>query len=49
MANITFQGKPLKTSGELPVVGSTAPDFSLTNGRLQNVSLANYANKKKIL
>ncbi len=49
MATITFQGKPLKTSGELPVVGSPAPDFSLTNGRLQNVNLASYANKKKIL
>ena len=49
MATITFQGKPLNTSGELPVVGTKAPDFSLVNGRLKNVSLASYAGKRKIL
>ena len=35
MATITFQGKPLHTSGELPAVGSKAPDFSLANGKLR--------------
>jgi len=49
MATITFQGKPLNTSGELPVVGSTALDFSLVSGKLKNVSLATYADKRKIL
>jgi len=49
MATISFQGKPLNTSGELPVVGSTAPDFSLVNGSLKDVSLASYAGKRKIL
>lgn len=49
MAVITFQGKPLNTSGELPSVGSPAPDFSLVNERLKNVSLANYAGKRKVL
>ena len=49
MATITFQGNPLHTSGELPAVGSKAPDFSLANGKLVDVSLATYAGKKKVL
>lgn len=49
MATITFQGKALNTSGELPVVGTIAPDFSLVSGRLQDVSLASYKGKVKIL
>jgi len=49
MATIKFQGKPLHTSGELPAVGSKAPDFTLVNGKLQEVTLATYAGKKKIL
>ncbi|MEF3074380.1 thiol peroxidase [Methylobacter sp. Wu1] len=49
MATIKFQGKPLHTSGELPAVGSKAPDFTLVNGKLQEVSLATYAGKRKIL
>jgi len=49
MATIKFQGKPLNTSGELPAVGSTAPDFSLVSGQLKDVSLANYKGKTKIL
>jgi thiol peroxidase len=49
MATIKFQGKPLHTSGELPAVGSKAPDFILVNGKLQEVTLATYAGKRKIL
>ncbi len=49
MATISFQGKPLNTSGELPAVGSKAPDFSLTTNKLTDVSLATYAGQKKIL
>lgn len=49
MAKINFQGKPLTTSGDLPAVGAKAPDFSLTNGKLKDVSLATFAGKKKIL
>ncbi|MCL7422707.1 MAG: thiol peroxidase [Methylobacter sp.] len=49
MATIKFQGKPLHTSGELPAVGSKAPDFTLVNGKLQEVNLATYAGKRKIL
>ena len=49
MAAITFQGKPLHTSGKLPSVGSKAPDFSLVNGKLEDVSLATYGGKRKVL
>ncbi|CAA9890255.1 lipid hydroperoxide peroxidase [Candidatus Methylobacter favarea] len=49
MATITFQGNPLHTSGELPAKGAKAPDFKLVNGKLQDVTLADFAGKKKIL
>ena len=49
MATITFQGNPLHTSGALPAVGSKAPDFSLVNSKLTDVTLATYAGKKKVL
>jgi thioredoxin-dependent peroxiredoxin len=49
MATITFQGKPLNTSGELPTVGSAAPDFSLTSRELKDVTLTTYAGKRKVL
>ncbi|MDY7027372.1 MAG: thiol peroxidase [Spirochaetota bacterium] len=49
MAKITLKGNPVNTIGSLPEVGSTAPDFKLTTGDLQDVSLADYAGKKKIL
>jgi thiol peroxidase len=49
MANITFKGDPIQTSGELPALGSQAPDFTLTTTSLADVSLKDYAGKKKIL
>ena len=49
MAQITLHGNPINTNGELPAVGSTAPDFSLTTGDLADVSLADFAGKKKLL
>jgi len=49
MATITFQGNPLHTSGELPAVGGKAPEFRLVNGKLADVTLANYAGKRKVL
>jgi len=47
LATITFQGKPLHTSGELPAVGEKAPDFTLVNGKLADVTLATYAGQKE--
>jgi thiol peroxidase len=49
MANITFKGKPVRTSGELPKAGAKAPDFKLTKGDLSDVSLADFAGKVLIL
>ncbi|MFT3839346.1 MAG: thiol peroxidase [Myxococcaceae bacterium] len=49
MANITHKGNPITTAGDLPKVGNKAPDFKLTTGDLADVSLKDYAGKKKIL
>lgn len=49
MAQITLQGNPIKTTGELPVIGNQAPDFSLVTGDLRDVSLKDFAGKKKLL
>ena len=49
MATITLKGNPISTSGELPAVGSKAPDFKLVTEDLQDVTLAAFAGKKKIL
>ena len=48
MANITLGGNPIHTSGELPAVGAKAPDFKLTNGALAEVSLKDFAGKRKV-
>ena len=39
----------IKTSGELPAVGSTAPDFVLTGNNLDNVTLKDFAGKHVVL
>jgi len=49
MAQITLNGKPIHTNGELPAVGAKAPDFDLTGSDLKDVSLADYKGKRKIL
>lgn len=49
MATVTLQGNEFHTSGDLPAVGSAAPDFHLVNGELGDVSLADYRGKKVIM
>jgi thiol peroxidase len=49
MANITFKGNAVETSGTLPKVGSKAPDFRLTNTDLKEIKLSDYKGKKVIL
>ncbi len=49
MATVTLKGNPIHTSGELPAVGTKAPDFKLTTTDFKDVSLADYKGKKKIL
>lgn len=49
MAQITLHGNQTNTNAELPSVGSQAPDFVLTTGDLADVTLADFAGKKKLL
>jgi thiol peroxidase len=49
MAKVKFQGSPVSTTGELPGIGSKAPDFVLVKGDLSDVSLAAFRGRKKIL
>lgn len=49
MATVTLQGNPIHTSGELPAVGSQAPDIRLVTTDLADVTLGDYAGKKKLL
>jgi len=49
MATVTLKGTPVKTSGELPAVGSKAPDFVLAGADLSDVKLSDYAGKPVVL
>ncbi len=49
MANITLKGNPIETAGNLPEVGSTAPDFELTGSDLSDIKLADFAGKNLVL
>jgi len=49
MAVITLKGNKINTIGQLPAIGSKAPDFLLCGTDLQDVGLAAYAGKKKII
>jgi thiol peroxidase len=49
MATITLKGQEIHTSGELPAVGSKAPDFVLTGSTLGEHGLSEWAGKRKLL
>jgi thiol peroxidase len=49
MATITLKGNPIHTYGQLPTVGSQAPDFVLTKTDLTDVSLKDFAGKRIVL
>ncbi len=49
MANITLGGNAVNTQGELPKVGSMAPDFTLTDTSLSDRSLAEFRGQKVVL
>ena len=46
---ISLRGTPVKVDGDLPVKGGKAPALNLTAGDLSEVTLANYAGKRKVL
>jgi thiol peroxidase len=49
MAQITFKGNPTNTVGELPQVGSPAPDFKLTKSDLTDITLKDLRGKRVVL
>ena len=49
MAAITLGGNPTNTNGELPKVGTKAPDFQLVNQDLSIISLADFAGSQLVL
>lgn len=49
MAQVSFKGNAVHTSGDLPRVGDVAPDFTLTAGDLSQKSLKDFQGKKVIL
>jgi thiol peroxidase len=49
VAEIKLSGKAVNTNGDLPRVGSQAPDFLLTNEKLVDTGLSAFRNKKKLL
>ena len=49
MARTTFKGNPVTLSGNLPSVGSTAPNFVLTRTDLSDATLKDFSGKRIIL
>jgi thiol peroxidase len=49
MATVTLQGNVFNTTGDLPKVGSEAPNFTLVETDLSETTLADYAGSKLIL
>jgi len=49
MAEITLGGSPIHTNGDLPAVGTPAPDFKLVDVELADRTLADFAGKKKLI
>jgi thiol peroxidase len=49
MATVTLQGNPVSLAGTLPRPGDTAPPFRLVGKDLKDVSLADFAGKRKVL
>ena len=49
MASITYENATYHTRGELPTVGSSAPEIKLVDTRLRNASFNNWSGKRKIM
>lgn len=46
---VTLAGNPIKIDGVFPKIGEKAPPFSLVNRNLENITLADFAGKRKVL
>ncbi len=49
MATITLKGNPVETIGELPKVGTKAPDFKLVAHDLSELKMADFSGKNLVL
>jgi thiol peroxidase len=49
MSKVTLKGNPVNTIGELPAVGSKAPEFSLVGSNLADVKSSDFAGKRVVL
>ncbi len=49
MATVKFKGGDVHTNGQLPVVGSQAPDFTLVGSGLEEINLSTYKGKRIVL
>jgi thiol peroxidase len=49
MSTTALKGNPVQLKGELPTIGSRAPDFLLTKNDLSDVKLKDFAGKKIVL
>ncbi len=49
MSTVTFRGEPIHVGGRFPRVGDIAPSFMLVDKDLNDVSLSQFAGRRKIL
>lgn len=49
MAQVYLKGNPVDTIGELPAIGTQAPDFTLTKTDLSNVRLNDFTGQSVVL
>lgn len=49
MSTVTLKGNPVEIGGNFPQKGQTVPDFKLADKTRTDVSLSNFAGKRKVL
>ena len=49
MAKLTLKGNEVNTNSEIVQIGQTAPDFTLVDSDLNDINLASYEGKNKVL
>ena len=49
MSKVRFKGNAVNTVGDLPEVGTIAPDFALTGSDMSDVSIRDFAGKRMVL
>ena len=49
MSTVTLKGKPIEIGGNFPQSGQSVPDFTLADKSRTDVSLNNFAGKRKVL